>query len=61
VDQQLQATGEELADSSVITEKSKEFSNSRTVVYGVEFQGLLLAKKVYKNSDTEQDVLEIYL
>ncbi len=50
-----------MADYLVITEESKVFLNSRTVVYCVKVQRLLLAKKVYQNSDSEQDVCEIYL
>lgn len=61
MDQQLQGIGEELTDSSVVTEDSKVSGNPRTVVNRVKVQGLWLAKKIYKNSDSEQEEHEIYL
>ena len=60
-DQQLQGTMEGLADSSAVTEESKVSRNSRTVVNRIKVQGLWLAKKIYKNSDSEQEEREIYL
>ncbi|KAF4630622.1 hypothetical protein G7Y89_g7517 [Cudoniella acicularis] len=61
VDQQMHGTGEELADSLVVTEESKVSENRRTVVNRVKVRGLWLAKKIYKNSDREQVEREIYL
>jgi len=61
VDQQLQGTTEELADSLVVTEESQVTENYRTKINRVKVQGLWLAKKIYKNSDREQNEREAYL
>jgi serine/threonine protein kinase len=61
VDQQMHGTGEELADSLVVTEESIVSDNPRTVVKCVKVRGLWLAKKIYKRSDREQGEREIYL
>jgi serine/threonine protein kinase len=61
VDQLLQGTGEELTDSSIVTEESTVSENLSTMVNRVKVRGLWLAKKIYKHLHIEQGQYEMYL